>query len=78
MKICKLCALVKTRFMIDTPENRVCVSCWSRMSGVNSLDNKSYTPCDQCGTPVETDIYHEELGMCVDCSHDYFSHDEEE
>lgn len=42
------------------------------------MSNELFTPCDNCGTPVETDIYHEELGMCVDCSNDYFSHDEEE
>lgn len=42
------------------------------------MDNKLHTPCDMCGTPVETDIYYEELGMCVDCSNDYFSHEEDE
>lgn len=36
------------------------------------------TPCDICGTPVDTDIHKEELGMCIDCSHKYWTHEEEE
>lgn len=36
------------------------------------------SPCVYCSEPVETDVWHEELGMCVECSNDYFSHDEEE
>lgn len=33
-----------------------------------------YTPCDECRQPIETDTYTEELGMCVECSHAYFTH----
>lgn len=36
----------------------------------------SYTPCDDCGELVDTEIHAEELGMCVDCSNDYYSQDE--
>ena len=36
------------------------------------------TPCDHCGTPVDTDIHKEELGMCIDCSNKYWTHEEEE
>jgi hypothetical protein len=38
----------------------------------------STTPCDKCGTLIDTDIHAEELGMCVECSHDYFDHKDEE
>ena len=30
------------------------------------------TPCDDCGIPIDSDVYAEELGMCVDCSWVYF------
>jgi hypothetical protein len=33
-------------------------------------------PCDKCGDRIDKDIHAEELGMCVDCSHDYFDHKE--
>jgi hypothetical protein len=32
------------------------------------------TPCDDCGIPIPSDIHEEELGMCVECSHKYFTH----
>ena len=35
-------------------------------------------PCVYCQTPVDHDIWFEELGMCVDCSNVYFSHDDED
>ena len=34
--------------------------------------------CDTCGDPIDADIHKEELGMCVDCSNEYFTHDDEE
>lgn len=37
---------------------------------------KTTLPCDKCQTPIDKDIYAEELGMCVDCSNDYFDHKE--
>ena len=39
---------------------------------------RTQTPCDECGTPIDTDIHAEELGMCVECSNKYWSHEEEE
>jgi hypothetical protein len=36
------------------------------------------TPCVVCSTPISTDIWHEELGMCLDCSNTYFTHEDEE
>lgn len=35
-------------------------------------------PCVECGTAVDADIHAEELGMCVDCSNEYYNHDDEE
>jgi formylmethanofuran dehydrogenase subunit E len=34
----------------------------------------SYTPCDECGELIEIDTHKEELGMCLECSHAYFTH----
>lgn len=34
-------------------------------------------PCDVCGDKIQADIHAEELGMCVDCSYAYFTHDDE-
>jgi len=40
---------------------------------------ESMTPCDDCGVLIPSDIHEEELGMCVDCSNEYFTHlDEDE
>lgn len=41
-----------------------------------SVDADS-VPCDECGAPVKADIHAEELGMCVECSNEYYSHEEE-
>lgn len=35
-------------------------------------------PCDECGVPIHSDIHEEELGMCVECSNEYYNHDDEE
>ena len=35
------------------------------------------TPCNYCGTPIDSDIHEEELGMCLDCSNAYWSHNDE-
>lgn len=36
-------------------------------------------PCDVCKTVmVDEDIYEEELGMCVECSWKYWSHEGED
>jgi hypothetical protein len=36
------------------------------------------TPCNDCGFLIDTDIHEEELGMCIDCSNAYFTHQDEE
>jgi hypothetical protein len=35
-------------------------------------------PCTMCETPVDADIWEEELGMCIECSNDYFTHEDEQ
>jgi hypothetical protein len=34
-------------------------------------------PCDDCQAPVDADVWEEELGMCIDCSDKYWSHEDE-
>jgi hypothetical protein len=46
------------------------------LHALEQLINGGLTPCDKCGDKIETDIHAEELGMCVDCSNEYFSHEE--
>lgn len=35
-------------------------------------------PCQYCQTPVDHDIWFEELGMCVECSNRYYDHEDME
>ena len=35
-------------------------------------------PCVDCGVMIDADVHAEELGMCLDCSNVYWSHDDEE
>lgn len=32
------------------------------------------TPCIYCKVEIDSDIWQEELGLCLDCSHAYFNH----
>ena len=41
--------------------------------GSQEYDHTETRPCRDCGAPVDTEIWFEELQMCVDCSHAYFS-----
>jgi hypothetical protein len=34
-------------------------------------------PCNYCSTLIDSDIHQEELGMCLDCSNAYWSHNDE-
>lgn len=36
------------------------------------------TPCVVCETPVDSFVWEEEFGMCVECSNRYFTHEDEE
>ena len=35
-------------------------------------------PCNVCGDLMNAEIHAEELGMCIDCSNAYFTHEDEE
>ena len=35
-------------------------------------------PCIHCGEKLDKDIWKEELGMCVECSNAYYTHEEDE
>jgi hypothetical protein len=42
------------------------------------IDFIKMLPCNVCGDSVNADIHAEELGMCLDCSNTYFTHNDEE
>jgi hypothetical protein len=46
------------------------------LHALEQLINGGLLPCDKCGDKIDADIHAEELGMCVDCSNEYFSHEE--
>ena len=48
------------------------------LHALEQLINGGLTPCDKCGDKIQTDTHAEELGMCVDCSNAYFSHEDED
>jgi hypothetical protein len=34
-------------------------------------------PCVDCNIMIDADVWQEELGMCLDCSNKYWSHEDE-
>ena len=45
--------------------------------GNQEYKSNGYLPCKRfayCGDMVDEDIYEEELGFCIECSHLYFDH----
>jgi hypothetical protein len=36
--------------------------------------NTRVLPCVECAAPVDADIHEEELGLCLECSNDYWGH----
>ena len=46
-------------------------------TGTGLFTFEVFKGCDKCGEPVVKDIHAEELGMCVECSNDYFDHKED-
>jgi hypothetical protein len=42
------------------------------------IDFIKMTTCDKCDFPISVDVHAEELGMCIDCSNAYFTHNDEE
>lgn len=42
--------------------------------GVDGMNNTDTRPCLECAAPVPADIYEDELGLCLECSNDYWGH----
>ena len=52
-----------------TPFCRIC-------EGEQEYESNGYLPCNRfgdCSEYVEEDIWHEELGFCIECQHMYFN-----
>jgi hypothetical protein len=47
------------------------------LHALEQLINGGLLPCVKCGDKIDADIHAEELGMCVDCSNEYYSHENE-
>jgi hypothetical protein len=46
---------------------REIVQMWKR-------EHPALKDCNDCGTPIDADVHAEELGMCLECSNDYWGH----
>ena len=54
--------------------NPFCIVC----EGNQEYNPEDTLPCVDCNNvQINKDIWVEELGMCVDCSHKYYDHEEE-
>jgi len=47
------------------------------IEGEQDFNPNDLTVCDKCPTLISKGVYAEELGMCLDCSNDYYDHKEE-
>ena len=45
---------------------------------ITTQEGNEMTPCDECGELIKSDIHAEELGMCIECSNKYWSHEGEQ
>ena len=67
--------------MTECPRHEGAFDCTPFCNVCEGEQEYEYTetrPCRDCQTPVDTDIWFEELEMCVDCSNKYFTHEDEE
>jgi len=53
-----------------------CNSFCSICEGEQEYESNGFLPCKDCGTPIDDEIYPEELGMCLECSNKYWNHEE--
>lgn len=53
-----------------TPFCRIC-------EGEQEYEYTGFLPCNECYTDVADDVWREELGLCIDCSNKYWSHEDE-
>ena len=51
-----------------TPFCRIC-------EGEQEYEYNGFLPCTGCGIALDEDIWHEELGMCLECSNTYFGNE---
>lgn len=66
---------------LDIPNKKLTASRSSHdepMGANFEIDFIKMTECDKCESPISVDVHAEELGMCVDCSNEYFTHNDEE
>ena len=67
--------------MIECPVHEGAFDCTPFCDICEGNQEYQYTetrPCKDCQKPVDHDIWFEELGMCVDCSNIYFTHEDED
>lgn len=69
----------RIEWTLDIPSKTLTARRWSHdePTGTGVFTFTAYKPCDKCGEPIDKDIHTEELGMCVECSNAYFSHEGE-
>ena len=65
---------LKTRTYIDY-EQREAAEAFAAEFGIDL--SQETMPCQTCQTGVITDIWLEEGEFCVDCSYDYYNHEED-
>lgn len=74
-------AAIVVGMMIECPVHQGAFDCTPFCDICEGNQEYEYTetrPCKDCQAPVDHDIWFEELGMCVDCSNIYFTHEDEE
>lgn len=62
--------------MIECPNHEGGFDCTPFCNVCEGNQEYEWTPfrmCIYCGDAIEHDIWFEELGMCVDCSHKYYN-----
>ena len=69
-----------TKTMAECPNHEGSFNCTPFCSVCEGEQEYPWTPfrkCNDCDTDVEHDVWFEELGMCLECSNAYWSHDNE-
>jgi hypothetical protein len=64
--------------MVECPRHEGAFDCTPFCNVCEGEQEYQWTPtrqCYECPTQVDTDIWFEELGMCIDCSNAYFNHE---
>jgi len=71
---------IMNTLMTDCPRHEGAFDCTPFCEVCEGEQRYEWTPfrrCVKCPTEVAHDVWFEELGMCFDCSHAYWSHEEE-